>query len=125
MPIVAAWAFPSSSGSTTYETTLDDDGILSCNCPGFIFKKKGQERSCKHTRQIEPYRERVKAGSITPEIVGVWLGISGTTPSVSTTKPVSLSGNTTTPETSVSAPNSPSSLPPLMERKGRKIDFEE
>lgn len=113
MPVVTAWAFPSSSGSTTYETTLDDEGTLSCNCPGFIFKKKGQERSCKHTRQIEPYTERVKAGSVTPESVGVWLGISGTTPSASTT-PVAPS-----------APHPLSSLPPLMERKGRRIDFEE
>jgi len=122
MPVIAAWAFPSSSGSTIYETTLDDQGILSCNCPGFIFKKKGQERSCKHTRRIEPYKERVKAGGVTPEIVGVWLGISGTTPT--SPKSVSSSGNAANISPSAS-PQPPSSLPPLTERKGRKFDFEE
>ena len=114
MPVIAAWAFPSSSGSTVYETTLDEEGDLSCNCPGFIFKKKGQERSCKHTRQIEPYTDRIKAGSVTPEIVGVWLGISGTTPSAAPTPPPPIL-----------APYPQNPLPPLIERKGRKFDFEE
>ncbi len=122
MPIVAAWAFPSSSGSTTYETTLDNEGTLSCNCPGFIFKKKGQERGCKHTRQIEPYAERVRAGSVTAEQVGVWLGISGATPAAP--KSVSPLGNAANPSPT-SSPQPPSSLPPLTERKGRKFDFEE
>jgi hypothetical protein len=122
MPIVAAWAFASSSGATTYETTLDDAGVLACNCPGFLFKKKGQARGCKHLRQIEPYAERVRTGSVTAEQVGVWLGIVGTVPSAAKPHPTEKTAALTT---SVSAPQSTSSLPPLTERKGRKFDFEE
>jgi len=34
----------------TYTTVLRADGSVACNCPGWIFKKKGQsERRCKHT----------------------------------------------------------------------------
>lgn len=28
------------------------NGQLSCNCPGWIFKRKNQERSCKHIRKV-------------------------------------------------------------------------
>lgn len=38
----------------TYTTILRSDGTLACNCPGWVFKKKGQdERSCKHTTLVE------------------------------------------------------------------------
>lgn len=37
----------------TYEVRLNDDGSLSCNCPGWIFKKKTDDRGCKHTRHEE------------------------------------------------------------------------
>jgi hypothetical protein len=116
MAVMAAWAFPSSSGSTTYETVLDEEGMLSCNCPGFIFKKKGQARGCKHTRQIEPYTARVLARTLTPELVGAWLGISSSTPASS---PAVIG----TPPIPSSLPTT--SLPPLVERKRRRIDFEE
>lgn len=49
---IAAWSFPSSGGSTVYEVLLYDDGVLSCNCPGWVYCRKG-ERGCKHTRSIE------------------------------------------------------------------------
>lgn len=119
MAVLAAWAFPSSSGSTTYETVLEEDSTLSCNCPGFIFKKKGQARGCKHTRQIEPYTARLLARTLTPELVGAWLGISGHSPASLIPTP-----------TTIGTPPSPSSLPPdslpaLVERKKRRIDFEE
>ena len=109
MTVIAAWAFPSSSGSTTYETTLDDAGTLQCNCPGFIFKKKGQTRGCRHTRQIEPCSNQVLSGSLTPQQVGLYVGVVGT-PSV--TAPVPSA--TPSPVTTVPA-----------KRAGRLIDFEE
>jgi hypothetical protein len=37
----------------TYEVRLNDDGSVSCNCPGWIFKKKTDDRGCKHTRHPE------------------------------------------------------------------------
>lgn len=52
---VAAWAFPSSRGTTTYETVLYGDGSTSCSCPGWVFKKSAQDRGCKHTRQVEEF----------------------------------------------------------------------
>ena len=37
----------------TYEVRLNTDGTTSCNCPGWIFKKKTDDRGCKHTRHPE------------------------------------------------------------------------
>ena len=108
MAVIAAWAFPSSSGSTVYETTLDEEGTLNCNCPGFIFKKKGQARGCRHTRQIEPYTGRVLSGSLNPQQVGVYVGVTGS-PSV--------------PATSTPSPPAPPAT--SAKRPGRLIDFEE
>ena len=50
--VLKAWAFDSSQGTTTYETVLRRDGTLTCNCPGWINKKKGEARGCKHTRDV-------------------------------------------------------------------------
>lgn len=54
---VFTWAFKSSQprGGTiiSYIAQLNQDGTLSCNCPGWIFAKKNQERACKHTKLIE------------------------------------------------------------------------
>ena len=52
---VRAWPFPSSRGTTTYEVTLWDDGTLSCDCPGWVYAKKGRPRACKHTRIVEAW----------------------------------------------------------------------
>ena len=112
--IVGAWAFPSSSGSTTYETTLDEVATLSCNCPGFIFKKAGQTRGCKHTRQVAPFVESVLLGKLTVQEVAERLGIVGNPPPVSATSPLSA------PKTKLAASSSSKS-----EKKGRLIDFEE
>ena len=111
---IGAWAFPSSSGSTTYETTLDEVATLSCNCPGFIYKKAGQTRGCKHTRQVAPFVESVLLGKLTALEVAERLGIAGSSPptpivspsSAQKTKPVASSSSKT-------------------EKKGRLIDFEE
>ncbi|MCX6379240.1 MAG: hypothetical protein NT023_07140 [Armatimonadetes bacterium] len=67
--IIGAWAFPSSSGSTTYETR--------------------QTRGCKHTRQVAPYTESVLLGKLTVQEVAERLGIAGNTPAVSATSPLS------------------------------------
>ena len=112
--IIGAWAFPSSSGSTTYETTLDEVATLSCNCPGFIFKKAGQARGCKHTRQVAPYIESVLLGKLTVQEVAERLGIAGSSP----------------PTLVVSSPSSQKTKPVASsssksEKKGRLIDFEE
>ena len=48
-----AWAFPSSKGTTTYEVVRQSDGSLTCNCPGWVFKKKDAIRECKHTRLVQ------------------------------------------------------------------------
>ena len=112
--IVGAWAFPSSSGSTTYETTLDEVAALSCNCPGFIYKKAGQTRGCKHTRQVAPFVESVLLGKLTVQEVAERLGIAGNPPPVSATSP--LSAQKTKPVASSSSKS---------EKKGRLIDFEE
>ena len=131
MAVLAAWAFPSSSGSTTYETTLDEAGTLSCNCPGFIFKKKGQARGCKHTRQIEPYTARLLAQTLTPELVGAWLGVASHALTIENPDATNGSRSVAVP---VSSPTETSptsttpllaSLPPLVERHKRRIDFEE
>jgi len=40
--------FPSASSSAVYTVKRDENGDLSCNCPGWTFKKEGQLRGCKH-----------------------------------------------------------------------------
>jgi len=45
--VISAWPFASSSGTTTYETQLHADGVLSCNCPGWVQRKS---RDCKHVK---------------------------------------------------------------------------
>jgi ATP-dependent DNA ligase len=49
---VRRWSFPSGSSNATYSTVLWEDGSLSCDCPGWRFKRGGQDRSCKHTIQV-------------------------------------------------------------------------
>lgn len=43
-----------------YEVRLNDDGALSCNCPGWIFKKKTETRGCKHTRHPDVQEDAKK-----------------------------------------------------------------
>lgn len=69
-PVTAAWAFASTHGTTTYETLLYSDGTLSCNCPGWVFRKADQPRGCRHTREAEPFAARLLSGQLTPEAVG-------------------------------------------------------
>lgn len=54
--IATTWFFKSSSDdSKLYQTLAYTDHTLSCDCPGWKFKKKntGGDRTCKHTRLAE------------------------------------------------------------------------
>lgn len=72
--VIAAWAFASSHGTTTYETLLYADGTLSCNCPGWINKRPGRPRGCRHTKDLAPYMAEVLAGHLTREETGTRAG---------------------------------------------------
>lgn len=41
---------PSSNKLGKYYTCLWSDGYLSCDCPGWAFKRKGKDRDCKHCK---------------------------------------------------------------------------
>jgi hypothetical protein len=45
--------FTSSNQMTKYVVSLWSDGAFSCPCPGWAFKKKGKERTCKHVKQCQ------------------------------------------------------------------------
>lgn len=54
---VFVWAFRSSQPRggqfITYETRLEEDGVVRCNCPGWIFcKGEPAQKTCKHKNQI-------------------------------------------------------------------------
>lgn len=56
-PHIYNWGFQSSiprymGQYITYEAQLYEDGTTSCNCPGWVMKRSGQERGCKHTKLI-------------------------------------------------------------------------
>lgn len=46
--IISAWPFSSSSGTTVYEVQLHSDGVLTCNCPGWV---NHPSRACKHVKE--------------------------------------------------------------------------
>lgn len=46
------FAFPSSSSDKTYHTMIGDNGLLSCDCPGWTVKKLNKVRECKHTKKV-------------------------------------------------------------------------
>ena len=116
MATLAAWAFPSSSGSTTYETILTDAGELSCNCPGYVFKRKDTQRACRHTKQIDPYSDRLMSGSLTAEQVAVWLGVAAAPQN---------GAQTPAPVRQTSSQSASSAAPPASGNRGRRFDFEE
>ena len=68
--MVAAWATPSRHGAAIYQTLLDVDGRLSCNCPAWVYVRKGRPRTCRHTRAVEKSRTGVGRGTV----VGGWAG---------------------------------------------------
>ena len=76
--VISAWPFRSSSGTTTYETQLHNDGILTCNCPGWVQRRS---RDCKHVKEKvdeaqqildgrkSPVFERMDGTQIKPQVV--------------------------------------------------------
>lgn len=60
---VFTWAFRSSQARggqiINYETRLEEDGVLRCNCPGWVFCKTKDAngnpvaKACTHTRQVK------------------------------------------------------------------------
>jgi hypothetical protein len=66
---VFTWGFKSSKTPLAggvmfdYVAQLNQDGTVSCNCPGWRFVKKGQSRRCKHTDTVQ--------GDV-PEILKSW-----------------------------------------------------
>ena len=73
--MVAAWATPSRHGAAVYETLLHADGRLSCNCPAWVYVRKGRPRGCRYTRVAESQVADRLAGRVA--VVG---GSSGPTP---------------------------------------------
>lgn len=58
--------FESSSSSAIYHAQFDTDTRQgSCDCPAWRFKKTGQDRACKHTRQLAAETVRSIDGSTT------------------------------------------------------------
>ncbi len=55
---VKEWENPSSSSSKTYTTVKWQDGVFSCNCPGWTRQTRGGYRNCKHVREAggQPYQ---------------------------------------------------------------------
>jgi hypothetical protein len=66
--VISAWSNKSSSGNTTYETQLHEDGLLTCDCPGWCIQKKDKRtglpkpRSCKHTVPLANLAREIKSG---------------------------------------------------------------
>lgn len=44
--------FPSSSSDKIYHTLINDNGLLSCDCPGWTVKKLNRPRFCKHCQKV-------------------------------------------------------------------------
>jgi|GEM_PF-6471043 len=47
--VISAWPRLSSKGTTTYEIQLHADGVLTCNCPGWVTRRT---RDCKHVKDL-------------------------------------------------------------------------
>jgi len=61
MDILAAWSVPSASSAVNYEVLLHHDGERTCNCPGWIIKRNGKPRSCRHVKQVRSEAEAIFA----------------------------------------------------------------
>lgn len=69
--VVAVWTHESTHWNTSYTTLLRSDGELTCDCPGWVYQRKGQERGCKHTRMVtEQAKWRLVNGQAVPETYG-------------------------------------------------------
>lgn len=62
--VAETFQFHSSSGPETHTVILWDNGALSCNCRGWIFKRKGcAYRYCKHTFEVM-HRLRIRGKTV-------------------------------------------------------------
>jgi len=46
--VIYSWGVKSEHRAVQYEIILRRNGETSCDCPGWVFKRKDQERGCKH-----------------------------------------------------------------------------
>lgn len=67
--VISAWPFLSSAGTTTYETQLHEDGVLTCNCPGWVRHVLNGQRGCKHVRGILPIASEIMSSLRKPEFI--------------------------------------------------------
>lgn len=55
---IFTWGFKSSQPHggqvINYVAQINNDESVSCNCPGWVIKRAGKPRQCKHTRRIDP-----------------------------------------------------------------------
>ena len=62
-----------SGKSPLYTVSLYKDGCISCDCPGWMFKRTGKPRGCKHTISLEEeakqYLKMHKKGEKLPELI--------------------------------------------------------
>jgi len=72
---VFTWALKSSKprlggAHITYEVRLKENGDVTCNCPGWAFKRPGKARGCKHTNivgaEAQDIYKKYKKGEMLP-----------------------------------------------------------
>jgi hypothetical protein len=49
---VRTWTYPSQTGLGEYIVTHTDNGLLACNCRGWVLTKRGQIHECRHLRDV-------------------------------------------------------------------------
>lgn len=45
-------AFRSTTGTAVYQTVIWPDNSISCDCPGWVLKRKNKPRHCKHIDMV-------------------------------------------------------------------------
>ena len=112
---VFVWAFRSSQPRggqfINYETRMNEDGALTCNCPGWVFCRTKDKagnvlnngiKTCTHTRQVldeaDDILRRFRRGDPLPQFdapaVGVTTGRMSTATSNISNKPKSIDHST-------------------------------
>ena len=67
---IAGFENLSMTSAAKYETVVYRDGSTSCNCPGWVFKRRDQPRECKHTRALAPHIADLVSGAAQAEKYG-------------------------------------------------------
>jgi hypothetical protein len=63
------YSYPSSSSDKTYTVLIGPDGKISCDCRGWITKKAGHVRTCKHVID-RMAKQQVEGRKFEPHTVG-------------------------------------------------------